>query len=329
MNQSEIKVSIICNTYNHEKYIEEALKSFLMQETNFNYEILVHDDASTDKTADIVRRYEKEYPDIVRPIYQRENQFSQGQSIDMKFQFPRVRGTYIAYCEGDDYWTDSHKLQKQYDALEAHPEVDICVHNHIEVEAMTGDELVKRWVTRGEERIASQKEVILGEGGFVATNSIFYRVSVYEKDWPFFKMMPYDYTYQILGALQGGMLCLPEFMSVYRFAVPNSACDIKRRDANIQKKFLERKQKMLRQLDIDTEYLYHDAILGRLMLYEVSSENKAVENWKAVIKYKNGFRELSLKKKVSVLANCVCPWLVRVKSELMDRKRKRILKKIQ
>ena len=115
-------VSICCITYNHGKYIRDAIEGFLMQKISFPIEILIHDDASTDKTADIIREYKLKYPDIIKPIYQTENQYSKGISISATYQFPRARGKYIALCEGDDYWTDPYKLQKQVDFLEANAE---------------------------------------------------------------------------------------------------------------------------------------------------------------------------------------------------------------
>ena len=117
-NSSEPLVSIDCITYNHEAYIRAALDGFLMQKTDFSFEILVHDDASTDQTANIIRNYEKKYPGIIIPIYQKENQFSKNINIARQYQFPRARGRYIAICEGDDYWTDPYKLKKQVDFLE-------------------------------------------------------------------------------------------------------------------------------------------------------------------------------------------------------------------
>ncbi len=119
--KNEITVSIICDTYNHEKYISQCLEGFLMQKTNFNIEILIHDDASTDNTATIIREYEAKHPDIIKPIYQTENQYSKHKSgyIWRTIQFPRAKGKYVALCEGDDYWTDPLKLQKQVDFLEA------------------------------------------------------------------------------------------------------------------------------------------------------------------------------------------------------------------
>ena len=124
----DIMISVICITYNHEKYIRKCLDGFIMQETDFPYEVLVHDDASTDNTAAIVHEYEILYPDIIKPIYQTENQYSKGKAITRDIIFPKCRGKYIALCEGDDYWIDTGKLQKQFDALETHPEIDMCVH---------------------------------------------------------------------------------------------------------------------------------------------------------------------------------------------------------
>ncbi len=118
------KVSICCVTYNQASYIKASLDSFLMQETNFDFEIIIHDDASTDGTSDIIREYEKKYPNIIKPQIQIENQWSKGvRGIFSRFTFPRSAGKYIALCEGDDYWTDPLKLQKQVDFLENNEEV--------------------------------------------------------------------------------------------------------------------------------------------------------------------------------------------------------------
>lgn len=115
-------VSVACITYNHEKYIEDAIEGFLIQETNFPFEILIHDDASTDNTASIVREYAEKYPNIIKPIFQKENQYSKGFKINLKFNFPRAKGKYISLCEGDDYWTDPLKLQMQVTFLEKNPD---------------------------------------------------------------------------------------------------------------------------------------------------------------------------------------------------------------
>lgn len=115
-------VSVRCITYNHENYIAQALDGFLMQKTNFPFEVIVHDDASPDRTADIVREYEKKYPAIIKAIYQTENQYSKRDGTIARILNEACKGKYIAFCEGDDYWIDENKLQMQVDFLENNPE---------------------------------------------------------------------------------------------------------------------------------------------------------------------------------------------------------------
>lgn len=121
-----LMVTIQCFTYNHEAYIRECLEGFVMQKTKFRFEAIVHDDASTDGTADIVREYEEKYPDIIKPIYETENQYSKQDGSLQRIMDEHTHGKYIAICEGDDYWTDPYKLQKQVDFLEAHPDYGMC-----------------------------------------------------------------------------------------------------------------------------------------------------------------------------------------------------------
>lgn len=125
-NNEDVLVSVICEVYNHEPYLRECLEGFVMQQTNFLYEILIHDDASTDGSVAIIREYEQKYPNLFKPIYQKENQYSKGVSIWRDIQIPRAQGKYIAICEGDDYWTDPLKLQKQVDILEADETLMAC-----------------------------------------------------------------------------------------------------------------------------------------------------------------------------------------------------------
>lgn len=135
MNNKEINplVSICCITYNHEKYISDAIESFIMQKTSFPVEIIIHDDASSDNTTNIIREYEKKYPELFTCIFQKENQYSKGiRGIAAQFTFLLARGKYIALCEGDDYWTDPYKLQKQVDFLEANSDYGV-VHGNCNI----------------------------------------------------------------------------------------------------------------------------------------------------------------------------------------------------
>lgn len=144
-NMTNPLVSICCITYNHALFIRKALDGFLMQEPPTGvskdepwYEILIHDDASTDGTDKIIKEYAAKYPDRIFPLYEEENQYTKGADMD-SFNYRRVRGKYIAYCEGDDYWTDPKKLQMQVDFLESNPEYSVCFHRVIHHNVKTGE----------------------------------------------------------------------------------------------------------------------------------------------------------------------------------------------
>lgn len=126
--REKVEVSVICLAYNHESYIEKCLEGFVTQKTNFRFEIIIHDDASTDNTVQIIKRYVERYPDLFIPIYQEENQQSKGVRVIRDFMFPIARGKYIAWCEGDDYWCDENKLQTQFDILENNKECALSAH---------------------------------------------------------------------------------------------------------------------------------------------------------------------------------------------------------
>lgn len=123
-------VTVCCTTYNHERFIAQALDGFLMQETTFPFEVIVHDDASTDRTPEIIKEYVERHGDVIVPILQSENQRSQGIKPMSTFILPAARGRYLAFCEGDDYWTDENKLQIMVDHLEANPECVACFHDY-------------------------------------------------------------------------------------------------------------------------------------------------------------------------------------------------------
>src|SRR5690606_7564710 len=135
-------VSISCITYNHAPYIRQCLDGLVMQQCNFTFEVLIHDDASTDDTQEIIKEYQKKYPEIIKPIFQDENQYSIGiRGIMPRFNYPRAQGKYIALCEGDDYWTDPLKLQKQVDFLEANPEYSLVCGGFESLNTVTGEQI--------------------------------------------------------------------------------------------------------------------------------------------------------------------------------------------
>lgn len=187
-----IKVSISCITYNHAPYIRQCLDGFLMQQCNFDYEILIHDDASSDGTQEIIKEYQKKYPEIIKPILRKINLYSQGErGFNARFNVSRAEGKYIALCEGDDYWIDPLKLQKQVDFLEQHKELSFCSHNI--------------------NRIDGKGNVI--KKGSEKTENIFYNdLEVLHNYFPplsiLFRNKPLNYTSELLTAFNGDVVLI-------------------------------------------------------------------------------------------------------------------------
>lgn len=265
--QNEIMVSIICNSYNHENYIADAIEGFLMQKTNFGYEILIHDDASTDKTQEIIREYELKYPNIIKPIYQIENQHSKGVKISSTYNFPRMRGKYIALCEGDDYWIDPFKLQKQVDYMQKHPECSLCVHAAYRVRPDKTEHKSSVRPNHGD-RIFTVEEVILGGGGLFATNSILYPAVFKDNRPKFFENAPVgDFPLAIYLALKGTVYYIDEFMSAYRVGVPGSWTNrMASSGVKKQKEHIDKIENMLNEINCYSEFKYTDAIKRKLRI---------------------------------------------------------------
>lgn len=127
----DIMVSVAMISFNHEKYIEQALESVLMQKTNFKFEIIIGDDCSTDKTQEIVSKYCNKYPGLIKGILRNKNIGALNNVYDV---FTRCKGKYIAILEGDDYWTSNTKLQKQFEVLEHNPQLSAVAHKRIVVD---------------------------------------------------------------------------------------------------------------------------------------------------------------------------------------------------
>lgn len=283
-------VSIRCITYNHANFIRKTLDGFLQQDTDFPFEILIHDDASTDETEDIIREYEKKYPHIIVAMYEEENQLSRGNSILFrKLINEKLRGKYVAWCEGDDCWTDKSKLQRQIDYLEEHPDYSLCYHP---VEYISEEDKIVGDDTRFKCDCDVDTRTIIARGGlFCATCSLVYRKEDFLY-WPRFRMMAdiEDYPLQIHLALRGKVRYINRIMGAYRVASSGSWTATMKRDSQKMLAHYKNERKWLRTLDHYTQGQYRneirwhivDMVFDSLVPAGIYSKRKAWHMWFAL-----------------------------------------------
>lgn len=210
-------VSVCCVTYNHAKFIKQALEGFIAQKTDFSFEVIVSDDCSTDGTSEIIKEYAKQYTNIIKPIYHNHNIGSYNNLIDAA---NACKGEYVAMCDGDDYWIDENKLQKQVDFMDTHKDCNLCFHPVI----IKYDDGSQKDVTFPKARHRFYKKTLnineLLKYNFIQTNSVMYR-------WEFGRdnklenilpknILPVDYYLHLLHASKGKICFLPDIMAVYR-----------------------------------------------------------------------------------------------------------------
>jgi glycosyltransferase involved in cell wall biosynthesis len=200
------KVSVVTVSYNQEKYIAQAIESIMSQRTNFDFELIVADDASTDRTPRIVQDLANKYPIKIKPILRKKNL---GVAANFNETMREAKGLYIALCEGDDYWTDTNKLQIQADMLDSNPDMTLCFHQ------------VRVFFEHGEQedyiypkRKTKYDTVKLLEENFIQTNSVMYRKRDY-KNLPN-NILPIDWYLHLYHAQHGSIGFIPKVMSDYR-----------------------------------------------------------------------------------------------------------------
>ncbi len=220
-------VLIICYTYNHAAFIEKALQGFVMQVTDFPVTALVIDDCSGDGTAEIVEEYSLKYPGIISPVLLKENYQSAGRSKRPLIEPYLEDARYVAMCEGDDYWTDPRKLQKQFDAMEGCPEATICFHRvrRISREGVpTGKTMPRMRRFKKPCRITlddlMREEFKLGRWTF-QTSCFFIKSEMYKRkgelEESLFKDFPFgDLPLELTCLMSGDGIYIPEEMSCYR-----------------------------------------------------------------------------------------------------------------
>jgi len=209
---NNITVSVCCMTYNQENYIEEALRSILNQKTNFDFEIIVHDDASTDNTVEIVKGLSKGNKQIV-PIYQKENKYSQENiQVWYKYMFPICKGKYIAICDGDDYWTDNYKLQKQVDFLENNLSFSI-VGTHMTTYHEDNNSFENWMHPKYSKTEFDIKD--LAEGNFIFASSVLLRNDFFIEDW-WYNLPIGDWPLYLMQINNRKIKIFKDSMGVYR-----------------------------------------------------------------------------------------------------------------
>ena len=314
------QVCIRCYTYNHALYISDALESFVIQKTNFPFVIVVVDDASTDGEQDVIRdylnnnfnvhdktiSYTKE-TDLANVMYAqhstnkkcyiaavllKNNLYKEPDKKSVLVDEWRCQSKYEALCEGDDWWLSNEKLQKQFDILENHQEVDMCACGT----SCFNDGNIQRSITpSSDERILSVEEVIMGGGGFLGTSSLMQRVSLLHDDMQFWRSFYLDYFNQIHGALRGGVYYLPECMAAYRLVSQGSWRD--RMKEEYKKRFFhsERVIGTLNIFEKETDYRYHEEVVRiKMMIYQKMFKNG--------IKNHFLFERLSLSEKIKMVS---------------------------
>lgn len=251
-----IMVSIKCIAYNHDRYIRDTLEGFVMQKTNFRFEAIVHDDASTDGTAAIIREYAEKYPDIIKPIFETENQYSKHDGSLRRIMDEACKGKYIAFCEGDDYWIDPYKLQKQVNFLEKNLDYTMCW-----TDAYVEQNGEKKAYNRYTESCKSPIEDIIERGGdFIPTCSILIRrEALNNRAENANRFYCGDYPLQIWSAYVGNVYYMSEQTCVYRFLSLGSWSHHFFKENREQRlKHFENEKKMMEGLNELLEYKYND-----------------------------------------------------------------------
>ena len=306
-------ISIICITYNHENYIRDALDSFLMQDCKYPYEIVIHDDCSTDKTAQLIKEYEKKYPTLIRAMYQSVNQYSQGVAINDTFSYPRAQGKYIAYCEGDDYWIDPKKLEKQAEYMEAHPECSLCFHSVKDVRP--DKSLIDIYQPFENSQIVSMMDLALSFRTYTFA-SFMYRTDYILNPPDFYTKCPVgDVPLLWLMSSKGNVYFFKEVMGCYRKGVSGS-WDQKLWSGDFLPKLEEHMaamKHMLKEFNRYSDGKYEEQV-------KIAEDGRdfelamAKQDFKQVCdkKYRIFFRQLPQKARIGALIGCYLPWLFRL-----------------
>ena len=315
----EITVSVLCTAYNHEKYIRKCLEGFVQQKTNFAYEVLVNDDASTDTTPSIIREYEMTYPDIIKPLYQSDNLYSKGVKITRDILFPKSQGKYIAICEGDDYWIDPYKLQKQVDALEKNQDCSMCVckvkiisEDETRVEGYFPDFPLDEGVITSEAFL----NIVLRKHAF-QTSSYMLRADLYRcyaKHTPeFVRICPVgDVTYLLYFGYSGNVYYCEDIMSYYRRGSIGGWSERIWSDRNRTRRNFEGMVKTYESFNRFSGGKYHNQCNQKVFLIKYYAAQDSKDYFRLLQDKEHTFLRQSPKMKIRILLGVFCNPLLKL-----------------
>lgn len=308
----KIKVSICCITYNQVDYIADALDSFINQDTSFDYEILVNDDASTDGTLEVLTNYEARYPDLIKVVSHKENQFSKGITDPVeRFLLPISKGKYIALCEGDDYWIDAKKIQKQFDIMEGDPTISLCTHAHRALNASTSKPI--RDYHPFDHALTVDYADMLRKIQTFATASFFVRKDTYCQyaDSPIRPLKAHgDHKLSLYCGAVGKVYYIDEVMSIYRVMAKgsiNRSIATSNHRSTIEKNLLDSRTELLEAIDEMTKREWSIAISEGIdtckYKYAIATANRK----ELLLNWKNRFSQEGSLTRVIVFIKNLCP----------------------
>lgn len=308
--EKNIKVSVLCLTYNQKDYIGDCLRGFISQNTDFDFEILVHDDASTDGTTEIVMEYVEKYPNIVIPFFEEENQYSKGIQISQEILAHHVRGEYVAICEGDDYWCDNLKLQNQVDFLEMNPDYSACTHDSFILNCRNNEMRVYR-----EEKAdldVDIADIISWRNRVFLTSSVMIRSNLLKRDSTFWAKGFGDYPAALWYAINGKIRFLAKPMSVYREYANGSWTNSQEKSKRKQIETFEEINELLDRFNEYTNGQYFESVFSTKRENTISILS-IKEEYKRIIKeYPEEMEKANWKGKVVLWVRAYIPVLWKV-----------------
>lgn len=280
-----LMLTVCCIVYNHEPFIRQCLEGFVMQKTNFRFEVIVHDDASTDGTAAIIHEYEEKYPEIIKPIYETENLYSKQDGSIKRIMNEHTHGKYVAFCEGDDYWIDPYKLEKQVDFLENHSDYSYVWTN---AKMQKGNRLNRPYNRYPIDCDVPMEDIIMRGGLWVPTVSIVIRKDILNS-MPNIKFHIGDYPMQMWAAYKGKVRYLSDVTCVYRLSSIGSWSE-RMSKQTAEQNFItwEKEHYLLEKMDELTGLQYHSFFIQRWHFYSyfnllsIKKYHEAREHWVAL-----------------------------------------------